>query len=102
MELTKEYFDSQIGMIYNRFDHVINTNHFSQKMGTVVTKQQLEIAINEAIEQITAFRQSLHEELLQVISHGFLDILTRLDLSKRIGKLENEVEDLQQSLNPEV
>ena len=75
MELTKEYFDEQLKTLVTKRD----AKNFATKedLKPLVTKDDLKDGL---------------EELARMVSEGFEDMRTRLDVTERVEKLEQTIE----------
>lgn len=87
--VTKEYFDEKTkGFVtFNQVGAqlIILDKHFDEKL----TK------MSDDLKQHT---EGLQEELAQMVAHGFVDVISRLDVRDRVNKLETRMAWLEQQV----
>ena len=88
MELTKEHFDQTIKGLATK-----------NELKNLATKDDLQKAVSSSEKKIIARIDEAQEELAQITSGGFDDVLDRLDVRERMQKLEKEMAKIKVALH---
>lgn len=87
MELSKEYFDEQIGKLSQRFDKVEAQMATKADLRPLATKQDVTDAV---------------DELARIVGDGFLGerhyLAERLDVGERVQQLEGDMQKIKLAL----
>ena len=81
MELTKEYFDSQLDRLNNRMDGFASKDDLKKQT-----------------EQLNGYNDKQTEKLARMFANGFEDVRTRLDVTDRLNKVDQKFAKLEELL----